>query len=421
MTRYSHLWLGGLVAFAIWHSNPHSNGIYPIAFTFGSVAPDFDVKLFGLTNKPFRERTLFEHRGIFHHVLMPVFLLIAVFLVGFTDMPKEVQTAMYYFTGGYALHLLTDAFSLTGIPYWTYQDRVRFKLYRTGDVTEALVVIAFSFIVLAFLYLAPAKTHAKTAQHPAPKTQHQDKILYSAWQKWLKLKDKYDNKSKEKVAEELGLSYSQVEKAIHNKKGIQAAQKSYNFYKQHIYDKQITPYIRSLGSKYNLFTPSNQILSRDERIYIFMSSSVPKVVWEKYALAIDKLRRQGQGNIGIILRGCINGCHKVMPTIRFIYSIITCCGKKLKVPIEIDPLLFKLYNIKRVPTFVFAKGVKLKDPTLSAGLVYNLKNKNITAYRVSGDCPFSWALKRLFEESGDGKMLQLYNLLNRSWFEQGAR
>ena len=57
----------------------------------------------------------------------------------------------------------------------------------------------------------------------------------------------------------------------------------------------------------------------DERIYIFMSSSVPLVTWNNYAKDIDKVR---DPNIIMVMRGCIGGCKYIRPTLKFIQNII---------------------------------------------------------------------------------------------------
>ncbi|NIA09329.1 MAG: hypothetical protein GWP10_06280, partial [Nitrospiraceae bacterium] len=198
-----------------------------------------------------------------------------------------------------------------------------------------------------------------------------------------KLETQYENQAKNyKSVVNNSIIYSKSGTGIRAKK---EAGKSYEYFKKSVmpmvnqYEHQI--YKPSAKSKVCL--KSNQILPQNSYVFIFMSSSVPYTTWHNYAVAIDNLRRQGQGNIGLIIRGCIGGCKKVMPTINFIQRVIE--NKKLKVPILIDPLLFRLYDVTKVPTFVYAKNVQVLNPTISLGSSKNLKS-HITAYKLIGDC-----------------------------------
>lgn len=117
----------------------------------------------------------------------------------------------------------------------------------------------------------------------------------------------------------------------------------------------------------------NGHFAEGERIYIFMSSSVPKETWIEYAKTIHAMRI---GNRAVmILRGCIGGCEKILPTTNFITDVLT-DEKKLKkglgVQVWIDPLLFRKYNIKKVPAVVFASGLKTRKIELSEGIKENI-------------------------------------------------
>lgn len=148
-----------------------------------------------------------------------------------------------------------------------------------------------------------------------------------------------------------------------------------------------------------------------------MSSSVPESTWKNYIKAINRLRRSGQDGIGIILRGCIGGCAKVLPTAKFIYHLLKHGENTYRVPILIDPLLFRLFGIKRVPVAVYARHVDMKYPWLSPGVSGNLSG-SVTAYKVIGDCGLVYILKELYEQSGSGAVLKLYNILTEGWLEK---
>lgn len=102
------------------------------------------------------------------------------------------------------------------------------------------------------------------------------------------------------------------------------------------------------------------ILKEDERIYIFVSSSVPKETLRNYARDIDSL---GEPRISIVMRGFVGGMTKVRPTLEFLNGVLfkneNCDSNKCEAyqaPLLIDPLLFRHYGIKAVPAIVYARG-----------------------------------------------------------------
>jgi len=104
------------------------------------------------------------------------------------------------------------------------------------------------------------------------------------------------------------------------------------------------------------------ILKEDERIYIFISSSVPKETLQNYARDLDAL---GDPKISIVMRGFVGGMAKVRPTLEFLKGILfkgeKCASEKCdayRAPVIIDPLLFRWYEIEAVPAIVYASGVR---------------------------------------------------------------
>jgi type-F conjugative transfer system pilin assembly protein TrbC len=148
-----------------------------------------------------------------------------------------------------------------------------------------------------------------------------------------------------------------------------------------------------------------------------MSSSVPLSVWRIYAKDINKMK---QNHIVMVLRGCIDGCQNFTKTFNFANKVLNNHGVKLLAPIEIDPYLFQYYGVKRVPEFVFARHVELYDSSVTAGDIQNIKSKPI-AYSVLGDWSLNYVLSKLYKESKDDKLIELDNILNRSWFYNGDR
>lgn len=141
-------------------------------------------------------------------------------------------------------------------------------------------------------------------------------------------------------------------------------------------------------------------LNSDERLYIFISSSVPLETLRNYAKSLDRI---GSPNARLVMRGFIGGMKYIKPTMQFISEILkkdpTCdflSGEKCQVyntTVHVDPILFRAYNIKEVPAIIYIKGAKSGDSSLSEGLY-----DNMTATRTAviyGDVSVEYAIERL--------------------------
>lgn len=143
------------------------------------------------------------------------------------------------------------------------------------------------------------------------------------------------------------------------------------------------------------------ILKEDERIYIFISSSVPKETLRNYAGDLDSL---GQPRMSIVMRGFVGGMTKVRPTLKFLREVLfkdeNCYSDKCeayRAPVLIDPLLFRRYGIEAVPAIVYARGVKGVDSTVSEGVKEEVETKE--HYILYGDAALEGALEVLNNEA----------------------
>jgi len=139
------------------------------------------------------------------------------------------------------------------------------------------------------------------------------------------------------------------------------------------------------------------ILKEDERVYIFISSSVPKETLRNYARDLDAL---GQPRMSIVMRGFVGGMTKVRPTLEFFRGVLfkddNCDPGKCeayRAPILIDPLLFRRYGIEDVPAVVYARGVSVVDSTVSEGLGEGAETGDY--YILYGDAVLDGALEVL--------------------------
>ena len=102
-------------------------------------------------------------------------------------------------------------------------------------------------------------------------------------------------------------------------------------------------------------------------VYIAMSSSVPKKVWQRYICYVENNKLRAV----FVLRGFIGGIKSgIKPTLKYVRSLIdgwSCPGKTQtvhKVEIDIDPWIFRKYGINRVPAVIYKGKVSYGDWSL---------------------------------------------------------
>jgi len=155
-------------------------------------------------------------------------------------------------------------------------------------------------------------------------------------------------------------------------------------------------------------------LLETERVYVFISSSMPMATLKTYALEIEQI---GDKNITMAMRGFVGGMAKFGPTMEFCQQVLMVdpdCNvndcEAIRAQIEIDPNLFRKFGINQVPTIVYARNVNLIDPEQSAGIESNVKGQ-ISGYRLYGAVPIDYALDKFYQES---KSNNLKYLLSRA-------
>lgn len=137
-----------------------------------------------------------------------------------------------------------------------------------------------------------------------------------------------------------------------------------------------------------------------DRVYIFISSSMPVETVKAYARDLAKI---GEDNVFLVMRGGIGGLKKIAPTVEWISSVLKidplCSGscELYRTKVLIDPLLFKKYEIKEAPAVVYVKNV-VNTEGLSEGLS-TVKNSGF--YLSYGDISLAYHLKLIAEYSKD--------------------
>lgn len=105
--------------------------------------------------------------------------------------------------------------------------------------------------------------------------------------------------------------------------------------------------------------PPEQASANAERLYLFVSSSVPLATLRNYVAMIDRAKTS---QITMVLRGFVGGMKKAGPTMAFIGDILkkdpACDLSKARcdsyqVNIQIDPERFQRFRIEEVPALVY--------------------------------------------------------------------
>jgi type-F conjugative transfer system pilin assembly protein TrbC len=163
----------------------------------------------------------------------------------------------------------------------------------------------------------------------------------------------------------------------------------------------------------------NAYLMADERIYLFISSSISISTLKSYAADLDKLR---DPNIIMVMRGFVNGVRYMKPTLEFISGIqikdINCDPMHEKcdayhVDVFIDPMLFSQYAIQSVPAIVYARGVQLLDTQTAQN---SKQNPALEVYTVSGDVSFEHALDVIAKTSKSSQIENILKKLRRGFY-----
>jgi type-F conjugative transfer system pilin assembly protein TrbC len=163
-------------------------------------------------------------------------------------------------------------------------------------------------------------------------------------------------------------------------------------------------------------------LGANERIYVFLSSSIPTETLRRYTSAAGVL---GDGNVRFVMRGFIGGGKYIKPTLRFVNDLLledpgcdplrTKC-RTYNTAVMIDPMLFDRYHITRVPAFVYATVSNLQDPEKSEGLESNI---NIRAFHtVYGDVSFEYVLEAFEKETHSAGVSALLAGLRQGFYQQ---
>ena len=118
----------------------------------------------------------------------------------------------------------------------------------------------------------------------------------------------------------------------------------------------------------------------------------------------------------MILRGCVESCSKIKPTVQFMKAIINPSEDvKRLAEFQIDPFLYRHYKITQVPAIVFARGISTVNPELSEGLQSNIQ-KTTESYVVYGDVSLEYAIEKINAKASNQRLNAIVKQLRKGYY-----
>lgn len=97
---------------------------------------------------------------------------------------------------------------------------------------------------------------------------------------------------------------------------------------------------------------SNQFLDSNEKIFIVISSSIPKHIIQNYFEMLQSVNT----DVTFVIRGTIGGVKKIMPTLNWIKDLLKKQdGTHYEHNVIIDPRVASKYQVERVPALLYIK------------------------------------------------------------------
>ena len=200
---------------------------------------------------------------------------------------------------------------------------------------------------------------------------------------------------------------------IHAKEMESVARETQTFYESDEFKKRVQDHTaqiaeQSIGKRFadyykdSVKKQGGGNLAADEKLYIFVSSSMPLETVRAYASDVAHLK---DPRISIVMRGFVKGMHKLAPTVTYVGHalkidpdcVLTEGNCKVRdIDFMIDPLVFRRYSVDKVPAFVYVKGFKITDVDSSEGCGANVE-KGGQHYKVYGDANLKYVLTKLHD------------------------
>jgi len=169
--------------------------------------------------------------------------------------------------------------------------------------------------------------------------------------------------------------------------------------KQEAYQTQLAAMFQSPPGKENKQEDGPKLVG--EQLVLFVSSSMPLHTLRAYARDLAKV-----GGV-MVMRGGIGGLNAIQPTLAQIHRILSvkadCQGmcKMWDTEVLIDPMLFRMYGIKKVPALIYQPNMQI------AAYCDGIEQAQKAAGVVYGDASLMAMLDELHKENPDPIIKQL--------------
>lgn len=154
------------------------------------------------------------------------------------------------------------------------------------------------------------------------------------------------------------------------------------------------------------------ILAGHERVYLFISSSIPMSTLKTYLAMIERV---GDPNVILVMRGFIGGMKTVTPTLEFFQDLIKKAPdcepnssecEAFRANIQIDPMLFNRFSISKVPALVFAANIPMVET--------NESMPESPFFIIEGDAGLDYLLERINREAKSSTLAGLVKAMQGS-------
>jgi len=162
--------------------------------------------------------------------------------------------------------------------------------------------------------------------------------------------------------------------------------------------------------------PKNNFLSNKQKIYVVISSSMPKETIQNYFKTIQPVRT----DVIFVTRGFIGDIKYIKPTLKWMKDILTKpnCNEEDKkkcmyqVNLEINPKVTRHFNISEVPAVIFVRNY---DGYLSEYMSLPKESKE-EAYIAYGDANIIYALEKINKKAKDKHLSKLIKEMRGGFF-----
>lgn len=143
---------------------------------------------------------------------------------------------------------------------------------------------------------------------------------------------------------------------------------------------------------------TNQYLEHNEKLFIVISSSIPKHILKNYF----EMLQNANTDVTFVLRGTIGGVKKIKPTLDWMQEVLTKKDNtRYEYNVVIEPRIVDKYKIERLPAVLYVKNY---NPS------YTEETTDEEHYIYYGAVDIDYALKKI---NGDVKSLGIEKVLDK--------